>query len=107
MTICTGGGDEANDCSSQFSPCATIGHAIEEAHSGDVLLVDCGVYNESVTIDKSLGLFSFLSGSDCVHISPSSGRAVRIVEDVAASLTDIVLVGGQATQGGAVLAGED
>lgn len=57
----TDGSDAGNDCSDQYAPCATIQHAIDETVvdpfvSFPSISVAPGIYEEQLTVDKSLSL---------------------------------------------------
>lgn len=45
------GSDSINDCTLVSSPCMTIGAALEQASSGDVIKLAVGTYRESILID--------------------------------------------------------
>ncbi len=44
--VATTGSDSANDCATSSSPCQTIQHAVDQAASGDIILVATGVYSD-------------------------------------------------------------
>ncbi len=54
LFVAPNGSDVANDCLDQGARCATIQHAIDEAHNSDTVDVDAGNYVENLTIDKPL-----------------------------------------------------
>jgi hypothetical protein len=53
--VATTGSDSSNDCSSSSAPCATIGHAIEEASSSDTVVVFDGTYTGTGNYNISFG----------------------------------------------------
>jgi hypothetical protein len=55
------GSDSGNDCSASSGPCLTIGRALTQAASGDVIKVAAGRYRENLVVDASTTLT--LSGS--------------------------------------------
>jgi hypothetical protein len=59
--VSTMGSDTANNCLSSASPCLTIGHALTQVTSGDVVKLTRGSYDEDVLINASLTVT--LSGS--------------------------------------------
>ena len=44
--VATTGSDTANDCTSAITPCATLGHAVDQALPGDTIDMAPGTYNE-------------------------------------------------------------
>src|SRR5262245_23909657 len=50
------GGDSANDCLGSGTPCATIGHALMVATSGDVIKVTGGLFVENLLVDFTTAL---------------------------------------------------
>ena len=48
------GADGENDCLSVANPCATVGHAIAQASSGDIILVAAGEYIETIVVDRDV-----------------------------------------------------
>ncbi|MEX0288722.1 MAG: IPT/TIG domain-containing protein [Flavobacteriaceae bacterium] len=50
------GTDDENDCNSYQLPCATIGYALAQADSQDLVLIADGAYTESFEIEKSITL---------------------------------------------------
>jgi hypothetical protein len=49
-------GSDSNNCQSVSTACKTIGHAINLAHSGDIIRVAAGTYTENLTISFSLSI---------------------------------------------------
>ena len=87
-------GDDANDCRSPQTPCATIGAAIALAAGGDTVNVGPGTYTDTLTIDRDLTI-----------IGAGGGQRVLTVAGGATSLVarGVTLRGGQpAGSGGAV-----
>ena len=55
--VAVGGDDMDNDCRNPGSPCASIGHAVDQANDGDTLDIAAGVYVEpGLVIDKDLSV---------------------------------------------------
>ncbi len=49
-------GSDSNTCQSVSTACKTIGHAIDLAHSGDIIRVAAAIYTENLTISYSLSI---------------------------------------------------
>ena len=56
LYVATTGSDSGNNCRTQGSPCASIGHAISQAFSDDTIKVAQGTYTENITINKNVAL---------------------------------------------------
>ena len=54
--VSTTGSDTANDCLSSLSPCHTVGYALTQAASGDMVKVAGGSYRENVTVSTATTL---------------------------------------------------
>lgn len=96
-------GDDANDCRSPQTPCATIGAAIALAAGGDTVNVGPGTYTDTLTIDRDLTIIG--AGRDLTIIGAGGGQRVLTVAGGATSLVarGVTLRGGQpAGSGGAV-----
>jgi hypothetical protein len=48
--------DGNNDCTNPAHPCKTIGHALDQAEDGDVIMVAKGTYTENLIITKTVTL---------------------------------------------------
>ena len=48
------GGSNTTNCSSAAAPCLTITYALSQSDPGDTLLLDVGVYQENLVIDKNI-----------------------------------------------------
>jgi parallel beta-helix repeat protein len=70
-------GTDSGSCTTQTSPCLTIGYAVSQASAGDNIYVAAGTYAESVSIDEPLNLYGAQSG-----VSATSGRSVVANESV-------------------------
>lgn len=68
-------GTDTGDCTE--SPCRTINYAVSQASSGDVISVEAGTYNESVSITKRLSLVGNNATIDAAgQSSPPNGIVV-------------------------------
>lgn len=70
--------DDANDCTNQASPCATIAHALDEASAGESIHIAAGTYTETLTIDQNVTLQG--AGADAndgtvIQAAPDAGIA--------------------------------
>ena len=68
-------GSDTNDCKSLANACATIGHAISLASSGDSVMVSPTTYLENLTIDISLQL----TGSGAAKTIIDGGGAGSVI----------------------------
>lgn len=69
------GGDGGNDCLNHASPCASIGHAVDQAGTGDTIHAAAGVFTESFEIDKSLTLQGAGTASTILQAHGQPGQA--------------------------------
>ena len=91
--VATNGKDTSNDCSSQSSPCATIGHAMSQSAAGDTINVAAGTYFENVVVSESVTI-----QGDELHPSMVNGGNANPVftinSGVTASLISLTLANG-------------
>jgi len=103
-------GDDANDCLSPSTPCATINAAIGKALAGDAILVAMGTYYgsaaEVVLLDKDVELsggwdasFASQSGASIID-GQGARRGVTLEAATNAALDSFALQNGQADSGG-------
>jgi len=60
--VSTTGSDTANDCLNSLSPCRTVGYALTQAASGDMVKVAGGAYRENVAVNTATTItFSWAS----------------------------------------------
>jgi predicted outer membrane repeat protein len=50
------GNDAGNNCASQANPCATIGHALDQASADDTIAIAAGTYTEALVIERNVAL---------------------------------------------------
>jgi parallel beta-helix repeat protein len=70
-------GTDTGSCTTQASPCLTIGYAVSQTSPGDNVYVAAGTYAESVSIDSDINLYGAQSG-----VAATSGRSVVSNESV-------------------------
>jgi hypothetical protein len=68
-------GNDNNNCLSASAACKTIGHAIDLAHSGDIIRVAAGTYTENLTITFSLRI---VGANACTTIIDGGGIAAVV-----------------------------
>jgi len=80
--VSTAGDDAANDCLGSSNPCRTIGNAITQAASGDVVKIvgGNGLYRENLRLDASTQL-AFQGGYDAAFTEPPDPAAHPTVID--------------------------
>lgn len=76
-------GADSSNCSDPLAPCETIVYALGQAEAGDVILLDAGVYEENLTIDKNITIRqnpeAVCTTDPCVAIDgTNSGRVIDI-----------------------------
>lgn len=76
-------GADSSNCSDPLAPCETIEYALGQAEAGDVILLDAGVYEENLTIDKNITIRqnpeAVCTTDPCVAIDgTNSGRVIDI-----------------------------
>lgn len=47
--VATNGSDSENNCTDLLLPCRSVQHAVDQAEDGDVILIEAGVYTDTVT----------------------------------------------------------
>ena len=77
-------GNDANDCSSLATPCATLGAAIGKASAGDTINIATGTYTENVTVAIPLN-FVGAGASNTIVDGNHVGRVFNIVSGTVAS----------------------
>jgi hypothetical protein len=79
----------------------TIQAAINAAVDGDIIQIDAGLYNEVLTVNKSLTLIgSGPSNEPTTIIKPAAGRAITLtVTNKSYSLQNLIIEGNGANQG--------
>ncbi len=98
-------GNDANDCASGATPCATIQHAIDVANDGDQVLIASGLYTQSVTLYKPVSLTGVNSATTIIHAT--AGQRVLTVTGATISnsvvVSGLTFTGGSADYGGGML----
>ena len=96
-------GDDANACFTPEFACRSLQRTIEKAPEGATVLVELGIYDETVLIDKSLTL---IGADEDLTILNANGRgtALTIVEGVRLRLEKFTITGGNSDgAGGGIL----
>ena len=70
-------GSNTGNCAT--NACASINYAISQAMAGDIILINDGVYEENVTINKSLTLKSVNGAANTILSGVNSGAALGTV----------------------------
>ena len=96
-------GSDTNDCKSLANACATIGHAISLASSGDSVIVAATTYMENLTINISLQLTG--SGAPTTIIDGGGAGSVISILNTSAvvALSEVTIQNGIASGGAGIL----
>jgi hypothetical protein len=95
-------GDDLNNCKSAQTACATIGHAISLASSGDSVMVAAATYTENLLIRVSLKITG--SGAASTIIDGGYIRVVYIPNtSTVVALANVTIRNGSAAGGGGIL----
>jgi hypothetical protein len=87
LYVATTGSDTSNNCQAQASPCATIGHAVSQAASGDTIQVGAGTFNEGVVIPLALtGLTIQGQGISTVVTNPAPSASTFFINGPSTTL---------------------
>ena len=81
LLVWTGVGSDSTGDGSFESPYATIGYALSEMNSGDMVLVGPGVYNENIsTYNMSGSMFGFAGSDSTVINGNGQGTILEIIQ---------------------------
>lgn len=92
-------GVDSGDCTDPENPCATVGFAVEQAGSGDVIEIAVGTYIESITLDKNLTLQGQGEENTTLRASTATGsrdRVITIVPGLEVSISGVTISHGWA-----------
>lgn len=95
-------GDNANDCATSATPCATITAAIGKASDGDTIHLAAGTYAESITLDRDLEISGAGQASTIIDASLLSTSAIIIQEAVTSTISGVSVTGGTGPEGGGI-----
>ncbi|CAG0934614.1 hypothetical protein TFLX_03588 [Thermoflexales bacterium] len=102
--VATTGHDAENDCLTETNPCATVQHAIDVANEGEQVLIASGLYTQSATLYKPVGLTGVSSDTTILHAV--AGQRVLTVTGATIShsvvISGLTFTGGEADYGGAI-----
>ncbi|PYX08703.1 MAG: hypothetical protein DMG88_09375 [Acidobacteria bacterium] len=94
-------GGNSNNCLSPTTACKTIKHAISLAASADTIMVAAAIYQENLTIGKSLTILG--SGAPSTIIDGGGvGRVVTISNGPHVTLSKLTIRNGRANPGGGI-----
>ena len=96
-------GSDSNDCKSQANACATIGHAISLASSGDSVMISPTTYQENLTIIINLQLIGSGAAKTIID-GTGSGSVVGILNTAAVvGISGVTMQNGIASGGAGIL----
>jgi predicted outer membrane repeat protein len=96
-------GNDANDCKSRKTACASIGHAISLALSGDSVMVAAATYTENLNITVNLRLTgaspatTVIDGGSYTHVISILNKALHV------TLSKVTVQNGVASGGGGII----
>ena len=98
----SGTGDDGNSCMTKAAACATIGHAISLAASGDTIQIAPSTYQENLTISKNLTLNGGGAATTVVDGGGSDVNAnvFTVGSGVSLTLTNLTIKNGVGFSGG-------
>ena len=96
------GGNDANDCATSASACATIGHAIALTTSGDAIQIAAGTYPENITIPFDLSLNGAQASSTIIDGGNSADVIVVDSSSATVALANLTIQRGFGNTGGGV-----
>ena len=96
------GGDDADDCLSWATACATLGGAISKASSGDTIYMAAGTYDDTnVFISKNLTIIG-AGMDDTVLDGAADGRVMYISGSSVVSVSGLTVRNGSSQSGGGI-----
>ena len=113
--VTNSGNDASNNCTNSASPCATIGHAANEAVSGDTVKVAQGTYYENIHLENStLNPLTFQGGWNTGFTVRNEDPSLTVVDGggvdhvfyiTSYGVSDFTIQGFTVTNGGNVSSG--
>ncbi|HEU5097824.1 MAG TPA: choice-of-anchor Q domain-containing protein, partial [Roseiflexaceae bacterium] len=92
-------GNDANDCLTPSTPCATIAGALGKAAADDTINVQPGIYLENLTINKNIALIGAGAGATIVD-GGGGGTVITISISSTVSISGLAIQNGNAAGGG-------
>ena len=87
-------GVDSGDCTGM--PCQSVGYALEQATSQDIIHVAAGNYTESLTLDKSVSLIGSGANETIIH----AVKDQRVLTITGATITNSTIISGFTFTGG-------
>lgn len=92
-------GNASNDCRSQEYACESITRALGKANDGDNIRLEYGIYNENVTIAKSVRLSSLNAGLTIIN-GNNADTTLKIEQSARVYLDNLTITGGNSPSSG-------
>jgi predicted outer membrane repeat protein len=92
-------GDDGNNCKTQTTACATIGHAISLAASGDTIQIAAATYQENLTIPFSLTLKGAKAATTIVD-GTNTSNVFTVGAGISLTLSNLTIKNGVGYSGG-------
>jgi len=92
-------GDDGNDCKTKVTACATIGHAISLASSGDTIQIAAATYQENLSIPRNLTLNGVKAATTIID-GTQSGNVFTVGGGISLTLSNLTIKRGVGYSGG-------
>src|SRR5215469_11889601 len=92
-------GDDGNDCQTKATACATIGHAISLAASGDTILIAAATYQENLSIPFNLTLNGAKAATTIVD-GTNTANVFTVGTGISLTLSNLTIKNGVGYSGG-------
>src|SRR5579864_7030132 len=92
-------GDDGNDCKTKVTACATIGHAMALASSGDTIQIAAATYQENLSVPRNLTLNGAKAATTIVD-GTQSANVFAVGAGISLTLSNLTIKNGVGYSGG-------